>query len=98
MNHLDIGKAVATSGIPRSEIFLTTKYNPGAAQPAAKVLEALRPSLAKLDSGSNGNSGYIDLFLIHGPGGGEKGRAGNWEAMAQAQKEGWVRDIGVSNL
>lgn len=41
---------------------------------------------------------YIDLFLIHAPWGGQKGREANWAALARAQKEGWVRDIGVSNL
>lgn len=41
---------------------------------------------------------YVDLFLIHAPWGGETGRAANWAALARAQKEGWVRDIGVSNL
>jgi hypothetical protein len=41
---------------------------------------------------------YIDLFLIHAPWGGQKGREANWAALARAQQEGWVRDIGVSNL
>lgn len=62
---------------------------------------------SEVQSGSKGSEGqspaqidgpYIDLFLIHAPWGGEQGRAANWAALARAQKEGWVRDIGVSNL
>ena len=45
-----------------------------------------------------GEQGYIDLLLIHSPFGGEEGRANTWDAFVRAQKEGWVRDIGVSNL
>ena len=37
-------------------------------------------------------------MLLHAPWGGEEGRKNNWEALATAQKEGWVKDIGVSNL
>lgn len=41
--------------------------------------------------------GYIDLYLIHAPFGGREARLGAWKAMAQAQKEGKVRSLGVSN-
>ncbi len=37
-------------------------------------------------------------MLIHAPWGGEKGRARNWKGLADAQAEGWIKDIGVSNL
>jgi len=62
---------------------------------ADAVYKYLRSSLQKLDPG---DGGYIDLMLIHAAWGGQEGRANNWAALARAQKEGWVKDIGVSNL
>jgi diketogulonate reductase-like aldo/keto reductase len=49
-------------------------------------------------SGLAGEEGYIDLFLIHAPRPNAAARAVHWAALARAQKEGWVRDIGVSNF
>ena len=40
---------------------------------------------------------YIDLYLIHAPHGGSSGRLGTWRALVEAQKEGKIRSIGVSN-
>ncbi|WVQ94725.1 hypothetical protein IAU59_001805 [Kwoniella sp. CBS 9459] len=101
-----VGKAVAASGVPRSEIFLTTKYMPSHnVVSTSDVFSVIQKSLKRIDkstgtSGQKGLSteGYIDLMLIHAPFGGEEGRKNNWEALAQAQKEGWIRDIGVSNF
>lgn len=45
-----------------------------------------------------GADGYIDLMLIHAPRPNEQARAVHWAALARAQAEGWVRDIGVSNF
>ncbi|KAK1923353.1 putative aldo-keto reductase [Papiliotrema laurentii] len=86
--------------VPRSEIFLTTKYMAThRAYPTAAVYKYLLSSRTKLCGDAPGSSGgYIDLFLIHAPFGGAEGRANSWAALAQAQKEGWVRDIGVSNF
>ena len=61
------------------------------------VLSTLRTSLKKIDQVSE-HEPYIDLMLIHAPWGKEQGRANNWKALAQAQQDGWIRDIGVSNL
>jgi diketogulonate reductase-like aldo/keto reductase len=61
------------------------------------ILQAIRPSLAKIDQISPKGKEYIDLFLLHAPSGGEEGRANGWEALKTAQKEGWIKDIGVSN-
>ncbi|OCF39841.1 aldo-keto reductase [Kwoniella heveanensis CBS 569] len=90
-----VGRAVAASGVPRSEVFLTTKYMPShQVIPASDVYSVIQKSLKRIDNGGR----YIDLMLIHAPFGGEQGRKNNWEALARAQKEGWIRDIGVSNF
>lgn len=40
---------------------------------------------------------YIDLMLIHAPYGGREGRKGAWKALVEAQEEGKIRSLGVSN-
>lgn len=93
-----VGQAVAATKLPRSEIFLTTKYMPThTPHPANDVYKELRKSITKIDQVSK-DAPYIDLMLIHAPWGGDKGRNNNWEALKRAQEEGWIRDIGVSNL
>ncbi|ODN76773.1 hypothetical protein, variant [Cryptococcus amylolentus CBS 6039] len=62
-----------------------------------EVLQVLRKSIKKIDRSGEGEP-YIDLMLIHAPWGGDEGRRNNWEALGLAQKEGWVKDIGVSNF
>lgn len=84
----------------RSSTYLTTKYMP-THQPHSSpaVYDYLVKSVPKLNKGKSiEEGGYIDLMLIHAPFGGEKGRTENWAALARAQKEGWIKDIGVSNL
>jgi len=66
--------------------------------PSSSVFKELQKSPAKIDQLSKKGEEYIDLMLIHAPWGGEEGRRENWKALAQAQKEGWIKDIGVSNL
>ena len=84
------------ANIPRSDLFLTTKYMPThKVHSADAVYKYLRSSVRKLDPGDNG---YIDLMLLHAAWGGKEGRANNWGALARAQREGWIKDIGVSNL
>lgn len=51
-----------------------------------------------MDQVSPSGEEYIDLMLIHAPWGGPKGRASNWKAFADAKAEGWIQEIGVSNL
>lgn len=41
---------------------------------------------------------YIDLLLIHQPRSGPAGRARMWEALKKCKEDGWVKEIGVSNL
>ena len=87
-NEEGVGRAVKKSGIPRSELFLTTKVwisNAGEKKAAASIDESLK----KLDTD------YIDLLLIHQPFG---DYYGTYRAMEQAVKAGKVRAIGVSNF
>ena len=91
---------IKTTGTPRSDIYLTTKWNPP--QPLSEpgvdsdtVYSELRRSydLFVTEYGLE----YIDLALVHQSRPGPEGRANHWRAMVRAQKEGWVKDIGVSN-
>lgn len=87
-NEEGVGAAIAKSGIPRQDIFLTTKVwiaNAGEARAARSIDESLR----KL------RTDYIDLLLIHQAYGDV---FGTWRAMEQALQSGKVRAIGVSNF
>ncbi|MBQ9063721.1 MAG: aldo/keto reductase [Eubacterium sp.] len=87
-NEGDVGKAVRDSGIPREEIFITSKlWLQDHGYEAAK--KGIARSLRKLDLG------YIDLYLVHQPYGDV---AGAWKAMEEAKAEGMLRSIGVSNM
>lgn len=87
-NEEAVGSAIRRSGIPRREIFLTTKLW---IQDAGYdgTLKAFDRSLKKL------GLDYIDLYLIHQPFG---DIYGSWRAMERLYREGRVRAIGVSNL
>ena len=84
-NEESVGEAVRNSGIPREEIFVTTKLYPNQfANPEAAIDEALE----KLDIE------YIDLMLLHHPGAGD---VKAYRAMEKAVAEGKIRSIGLSN-
>lgn len=86
-NEKEVGQAVRESGIPRNEIFVTTKMPPQANyQEAAKRVDE---SLAVLDID------YIDLMLIHWPG---RNNVETYRALEDAQKAGKVRSIGLSSF
>lgn len=87
-NEAEVGKAIAHCGVPREELFITTKVwitNAGEKRAAASIDE----SLQKLDTD------YIDLLLIHQPFG---DYYGSWRAMEAAYKAGKVRAIGLANF
>ncbi|KPV44532.1 aldo/keto reductase [Alicyclobacillus ferrooxydans] len=88
-NEEGVGQAVRESGIPRDEIFVTTKlWNTDQGyESALKAFEASRRRLG-LE--------YVDLYLIHWPG---KSRfKETWKAFERLYKDGLVRAIGVSNF
>ena len=87
-NEADVGKAVRESGIPRDEIFVTTKLwnsDHGYDETLAACARSLRT--LGLD--------YVDLYLIHWPVEGR--RRETWKAMEAIYSKGWARAIGVSN-
>ncbi len=84
-NEEDVGRAVKESGVPREEIFLTTKLWP---TDFLRPEKALKESLKRLDTP------YLDLYLIHWP---FVGRDRAWKKLEQASADGLVRAIGVSN-
>ncbi|WP_020575937.1 aldo/keto reductase [Actinopolymorpha alba] len=86
-NETEVGAALRESGLPREEVFVTTKLPPDHVGRERRTLEE---SLAKLDAD------HLDLWLIHWPPGGTAG-VESWRVFVQAQAEGLVRSIGVSN-
>ena len=87
-NEAEVGKAVRDSGIPREDIFVTSKlWLQDYGYEAAK--KGIDTSLRKL------GLDYIDLYLIHQPYGDVPGA---WKAMEEAKKAGKIRSIGVSNM
>ncbi|MGB9990984.1 2,5-didehydrogluconate reductase DkgB [Pseudoduganella rhizocola] len=91
-NEAEVGQAVADSGVPRSELFLTTKiWTENYA--AGKLLPSLRESLDKL------RTDYVDLTLIHWPAPGNGVALPEYmAALAEAKAAGLTRRIGVSNF
>ena len=90
-NEEGVGKAMKASGLPREEIFLTTKlWNAHHAYDDA--LRAFDESLAKLDCG------YVDLYLIHWPLPMEGQFTQAWKALEKLYNDKRVRAIGVSNF
>ncbi|NKF22388.1 aldo/keto reductase [Solimonas marina] len=90
-NEAGVGAAVAASGLARDELYITTKlWN--AEQGYDSGLRALDTSLATLGLDT------IDLYLIHWPCPANGKFVDSWKALIQAQKDGKVKSIGVSNF
>jgi diketogulonate reductase-like aldo/keto reductase len=87
-NETEIGEAVKTSGIPRADIFVTTKIaNPS--QGYDSTLKAFDESLRKL------GMDYVDLYLVHWPI--RQTRKDTWEALERIYAEKRAKAIGVAN-
>jgi diketogulonate reductase-like aldo/keto reductase len=87
-NEADVGGAVRDSGVPRGEVFVTTKlWNDD--QGFDNALRAFDTSLSKL------GLDYVDLYLIHWPVAGK--RLDSWRALERIKADGRARHIGVSN-
>ncbi|MCA1293237.1 aldo/keto reductase [Paenibacillus sp. alder61] len=88
LNEEAVGRAIKRSGIPREELFITTKlWVQDAGYESAKL--AFAKSLKKLQLD------YLDLYLIHQPFGDYYGA---WRAMEELYRDGKIKAIGVSNF
>jgi diketogulonate reductase-like aldo/keto reductase len=83
-NEGEVGRAVRDSGVPREEVFITTKLPPGR---AGRERQTLSESLRQL--------GTVDLWLVHWPPGGPG--VDLWRRFVAARDDGRARDVGVSN-
>jgi diketogulonate reductase-like aldo/keto reductase len=84
-NEESVGRALRDSGVPREEIFVTTKFYPAHSDPAAEAEQSLRR--LGIDQ--------IDLYIVHWP---QNGPTWAWPGMEAAQARGYARSIGVSNF
>jgi diketogulonate reductase-like aldo/keto reductase len=84
-NEESVGRALRDSGVPREEVFITTKFYPAHQDPAAE----LQNSLQRLGLEE------VDLYIIHWPRG---GATWAWPGMERAHELGHTRSIGVSNF
>ena len=84
-NEESVGRAIRASGVPREEIFITTKFRPRYKDPAARAEESLRRI----------GVDQLDLYIVHWPGGGPTWA---WPGMERARERGYARSIGVSNF
>jgi 2,5-diketo-D-gluconate reductase A len=84
-NEHSVGRALRESGVPREQLFVTTKFYPGSADPTAEAERSLtRLGLDRLD-----------LYIIHWP---RRGPTWAWPGMERARELGYARSIGVSNF
>jgi len=84
-NEESVGRALRESGIPRDEVFVTTKFYPARRDPVAEAEQSLER--LGLD--------YVDLYIIHWP---QRGPTWAWPGMEAARERGYARSIGVSNF
>src|ERR671922_1507491 len=84
-NEESVGQGLRESGVPRDQVFITTKFHPARRDPVAQVERSLdRLGLQRLD-----------LYIIHWPRG---GATWAWPGMERAHELGFARSIGVSNF
>lgn len=90
-NEEGVGKALKQIGIGRDEIFITSKLRNGL-QGYESALKGLDDTLQRLQLD------HLDLFLIHWPAPAHDRYSETWAAFVEAQKQGKVKSIGVSNF
>ena len=84
-NEQSVGEGFRQSGLDRDQVFITTKFYPGAKDPVREIEASLQR--LRLE--------YVDLYLVHWPQGGPTWA---WPGMERAQSLGYARSIGVSNF
>jgi len=84
-NEASVGQALRESGVPREQVFITTKFYPGNSDPVAAAQQSLRRL----------GVDQVDLYLVHWP---ANGPTWAWPGMERAKELGYTRSIGVSNF
>src|SRR5215210_6225487 len=84
-NEASVGRALRDSGVPREEVFITTKFHPRKKDAEAEAQRSLERLGVE----------QIDLYIIHWPQGGPTWA---WDGMQRARSSGYARSIGVSNF
>jgi diketogulonate reductase-like aldo/keto reductase len=84
-NEESVGRAVRDSGVPREEVFITTKFYPAHRDPESEAQRSLERLGVE----------QLDLYIIHWPQGGPTWA---WPGMERAHERGYARSIGVSNF
>jgi diketogulonate reductase-like aldo/keto reductase len=84
-NEESVGRALRESGVPREEVFLTTKFYPANRDATAEAEQSLRRLGVE----------QLDLYIIHWPKGGPTWA---WAGMEKARELGYTRSVGVSNF
>jgi 2,5-diketo-D-gluconate reductase A len=84
-NEESVGQACRDIGLPRDEVYITTKFHPTQRDPLVEIEQ----SLIRL------GADYVDLYLVHWPRGGPTWA---WPGMESARRRGLARSIGVSNF
>jgi diketogulonate reductase-like aldo/keto reductase len=90
-NEVEVGEAVRRSGLPRQEVAIATKI-PGRFHAKDLALQSLRDSASRLQVEQ------LDVALIHWPNPSQELYPQAWRALVDAQRDGLVRTIGVSNF
>jgi diketogulonate reductase-like aldo/keto reductase len=86
-NEAEVGQALGDSGLPRTEVFVTSKLRPSEVERARSVLASSLRALA---------TDYMDLWLVHSPPSG-KALVSSWRDLLSIRDDGLARAVGVSN-
>ncbi len=84
-NEESVGRALRESGVPREEVFITTKFYPAHQDPVAAAEQSLRRL----------GVDQVDLYLVHWP---QNGPVWAWPGMQRCHERGLARSIGISNF
>lgn len=90
-NEQGVGEAIRTGGVPRSELFITSKLRNGG-HARDKALKSFDETMQKL------GIEQLDLFLIHWPVPSQDKYVEAWKTMVELKQQGRIRSIGVSNF
>src|SRR5437763_8476077 len=84
-NEESVGRALRESGVPREEVFVTTKFHPRRRDPAVEIEGSLRRLGVE----------HVDLYIVHWP---RRGPTWAWPGIERSRERGYARSIGVSNF